>query len=258
MKKHTGFLKSRPFRFLVIAGLFAFIVWAGYDKWVNSSRFDYKAHVDETAATVDGEPLTLGDLSYYVLLEERIIEEEARVYNPKSTRDYWNIRENGYIMAAVVKKTVLGMGVHDRIFYDAAVREGLTLTEEEQTYVDNEKSDFWEDLLDQQWEYLPVPEAEVNEQIDRHALAAKYQDKLAEEMGISSVRLAWNGYDYEKLLKADHKVRTNRKVWDRVEIGETTIRHTHVNFINGVNKGDKIEKKIHFRGFNMKALFGDD
>ena len=57
-------------------------------------------------------------------------------------------------------------------------------------------------------------------------------------MGIAGVRLTWDGYDYTKLLMAEHHYKKNNNVWNRIRISEVTIHHDKVNFINGHNLGD--------------------
>lgn len=233
------FIKSSRLRWvLILAAVAAFVVWSGYTGFQEHQIYVYTDHLDEAAAWVDGDAITLRDLSYYVLLEECIIEKEARIYNPKSSKDYWNIRDDGYIMSAVVRRTIREMGVHDHIFYQKALEEGIELTPEEEAYLENEIQDFWMDLLDEQLERLPTNRETINEEIRRKALAEKYQAKLASEMGIAGVRLSWDGYDYKKLLMAEHQYKKNNKIWNRIRISEVTIHHDKVNFINGHNLGD--------------------
>ena len=46
------------------------------------------------------------------------------------------------------------MAVHDEIFYQMAVAEGMKLDVTEQEYLENDESDFWSDLRDWQREQL--------------------------------------------------------------------------------------------------------
>ena len=52
---------------------------------------DYWEHLDDTAFTIDDEEVTFEDLAFYILFEERKVEEQARIYNKDYTKDYWNI-----------------------------------------------------------------------------------------------------------------------------------------------------------------------
>ena len=68
---------------------------------------------------------------------------------------------------------------------------------------------------------------------DRTAIAQKYQKMLAEKKKISYARLSYGGDIYENMLK-EHKVRVNKRLWNRVIMGEVTLRHHKVNFVHKI------------------------
>ncbi|MCR4695185.1 MAG: hypothetical protein K5773_07700 [Pseudobutyrivibrio sp.] len=209
----------------------------------NRGKLDYGKNLGETAVTVDGREISFGDLAFYILYEERVVEEQAMVYNPESTKDYWNIHTNGGFFQDQVKESVMGMAVHDYIFYDLAVAQGMdTLTPEEKEDLEFATLDFWEDLLDEQWDRLPADEETINSQIRIAAIAEKYQNYLADSKGPSKAAYNYDGYYYEQ-MKSDHDIVINEKLWDRFVMGDNTLEHSKVNYINGYNKDDKSEKE---------------
>jgi hypothetical protein len=167
------------------------------------------------------------------------VEEQARIYNPDSPKDYWNLHTNDTFIQSEAKRTVIGMAVHDHLFYQLAVADGMdTLTAEEESDLQFAITDFWEDLLDQQWEKLPCPQETINEQIRIAAVAEKFERYLAENKGISEAAYKYDGYYYEA-IKDEHKIKINDKLWDRFVLGDITLSHTHVNYINGINSRNK-------------------
>jgi hypothetical protein len=205
----------------------------------NRAKLDYQEHLGDTAVTVDSEEITFQDLAFYILYEEGKIEEQARIYNPDYTKDYWNLHTNDTFIQLEAKEVVLGMAVHDHLFYQMAVAEGMdTLTDEEEQELEYRITDFWEDLLDIQWEKLPCSEETINEQIRLAAIAEKYQNYLAEELGPSQAAYKYDGYYYQQIME-QHQVKTNDKLWDRLVLGDITLSHSKLNYINGLTDEDK-------------------
>jgi len=217
----------------------AVMVYALLTMGNNRAKLDYQEHLEDTAVTVDSEEITFQDLAFYILYEEGKIEEQARIYNPDYTKDYWNLHTNDTFIQLEAKEVVLGMAVHDHLFYQMAVAEGMdTLTDEEEQELEYRITDFWEDLLDIQWEKLPCSEETINEQIRLAAIAEKYQNYLAEELGPSQAAYKYDGYYYQQIME-QHQVKTNDKLWDRLVLGDITLSHGKLNYINGLTDEDK-------------------
>lgn len=220
----------------------AVMVYALLTMGNNRAKLNYQEHLEDTAVTVDSEEITFQDLAFYILYEEGKIEEQARIYNPDYTKDYWNLHTNDTFIQLEAKEVVLGMAVHDHLFYQMAVAEGMdTLTEEEEQELEYRITDFWEDLLDIQWEKLPCSEETINEQIRLAAIAEKYQNYLAEELGPSQAAYKYDGYYYQQIME-QHQVETNDKLWDRLVLGDITLSHGKLNYINGLTDEDKKKK----------------
>ena len=220
----------------------AVMVYALLTMGNNRAKLDYQEHLEDTAVTVDSEKITFQDLAFYILYEEGKIEEQARIYNPDYTKDYWNLHTNDTFIQLEAKEVVLGMAVHDHLFYQMAVAEGMdTLTDEEEQELEYRITDFWEDLLDIQWEKLPCSEETINEQIRLAAIAEKYQNYLAEELGPSQAAYKYDGYYYQQIME-QHQVKTNDKLWDRLVLGDITLSHGKLNYINGLTDEDKKKK----------------
>ena len=203
----------------------------------------YNEHLEDTVVTIDEETVTFEDLAFYILFEERKVEEQAKVYNRDYTKDFWNLYTNETFIQNASKDAVIDMAIHDHLFYQLAVAEGLdTLSDEEETELSYAINDFWEDLLDIQWEKLPCEEETINQQIRIAAIAEKYQDYLAEEKGPSQAAYKYDGY-YYGLIRDEHSVKINDKLWDKFVLGDITLKHTKINYINGLTDADKEKLK---------------
>ena len=205
----------------------------------NRDKLDYNEHLSDVAVTIDGEEVTYQDLAFYILFEERKVEEQARIYNPDCPKDYWNLHTNDTFIQEEAKNVVMEMAIHDHLFYQLAVEDGMdTLTADEERDLEFAITDFWEDLYDEQWDKLPCDQDTINEQIRLAAVAEKFQNYFAVNKGPSQAAYKYDGYYYEQ-IRSQHSIKINNKLWNRFVLGDVTLTHTHLNYINGLNNENK-------------------
>ena len=228
----------------------AVVVYALITMREGRGPLNYNEHLDDVAVTIDDVDVTFKDLAFYILFEERKVEEQAKVYNRDSTKDCWNLYTNETFIQSASKEAVLDMAIHDHLFYQLALAEGMdSLTESEEDELACAITDFWEDLLDVQWDKLPCDEETINAQIRLVAIAEKYQDYLAKEQGPSQAAYKYDGY-YYGLIRDEHSVKINKKLWKRFVIGDITLKHTKLNYINGLTDEDKEKIKDKKKGIS--------
>jgi hypothetical protein len=114
-----------------------------------------------------------------------------------------------------------------------AQEEGLQLDADEEMAVRSKTTDFFMDLLDEQVENMPVSEEDITVSIRRIALAEKCQQQLADREGCSAASYDWDGNAYEQLLE-QQELKVNDRIWDRITVGNISLRHGRANFINGM------------------------
>lgn len=213
-------------RVAVIVTVVAAVAVAALLSHQNRQYLVYSENLDAVAVKVDYQKLTLTDLAFYVLYEEQNVEEKALAYDPENTRAFWNVHTNQAFVQADAKDAAMDMAVHDYLFYNAALENGIALNEEEKQALEQRRTDFWEDLYDVQKENLPVDYEVINDSMRKIALAEKYQMQLAAETGKTYAGYSYDGYDYEQWLEEnDVSVKVNKKVWDRVNFGNVTLVH---------------------------------
>lgn len=220
---------------MVVGALCALFLVLGFWSWERSRDVEYKDCLDEVIFTANGQEVQMKDLGFYILYEEREVENQAMVYNPDNTKDYWNLHVDGVFIQVQAKDTILNMAIHDKLFYQKAVEENLALDAEEEQRLRNAISDFYMDLLDEQAEKMPASDEYIMEAMRQIALAEKYQAKLADEEDKSYASYQWDGYEYEKWLEKQD-VDVNEKLWDKITVGDITLTHGAPNYINGHNK----------------------
>lgn len=202
--------------------IMAFIV--AYREQESKQKLSFPDSLELTAVTVDGKVLTLRDMAFYIAYEEGQIEQDAKVYNPDNTGEYWNLFTNHTFIRSAGKQTAMDMAVHDEIFYQLAMTEGLELTEEEETYLVNDQYDFWSDLEEEQRKRLGVSEDDVKSTMRKLALAEKYQYLLAAMNNKDFDEYSITGAAYQKLLE-EHDYELDTATWDRVPFGSITVNH---------------------------------
>lgn len=202
--------------------IMAFIV--AYREQESKQKLSFPDSLELTAVTVDGKVLTLRDMAFYIAYEEGQIEQDAKVYNPDNTGEYWNLFTNHTFIRSAGKQTAMDMAVHDEIFYQLAMTEGLELTEEEETYLVNDQYDFWSDLEEGQRKRLGVSEDDVKSTMRKLALAEKYQYLLAAMNNKDFDEYSITGAAYQKLLE-EHDYELDTATWDRVPFGSITVNH---------------------------------
>ena len=228
---------------MVLIMCVAVIAYALFSMGEGRGPLDYYKHIDDTAFSVDGKDVTFKDLAFYILYEEGKIEEQAKIYNPDYTKDYWNIHTNDTFIQLEAKDVILGMAEHDELFYQLAVKEGMdTLTMDEESDLAYAITDFWEDRLDVQMDNLPCDKETINQQMKKAAIAEKYQDYLASTKGPSVAAYNYDGY-YYSLIKEEHQIKINKKLWDKLVLGDITLEHSKLNYINGLTDADKKKSK---------------
>ncbi len=228
-------MKKELPRILIIILVAGIVGWMIYLSATRSHDFVYFEHLDDTAFVLDGNDYTYRDLAFYIAWEEEQVELMARVYNPKSTKDYWNMHLSTGFVQTIAKKAVLDMAVHDALMYKLAVEQGYReLSDEELEDLQGSIADFWMDLLDGQQEILLscVTKEAVEELIYKKAIAEKYQDYLAVSQNHAYVYYDIEGDGYRAILKK-HKLKVKKSTWDKLVLGDITLAHDHVSYING-------------------------
>lgn len=215
-------------KYIVTLVLLVLVIGLGIMSYVRGNNREdlvYRDNLDKVVLTVDGADLTLKDLAFYIAYEEKEVEELAKVYDESDTKKYWNLHIDGVFVKLSAKSAIIQMAVHDEIFYQLALEMELCLNEEEKAKLDISTEDFWNDLSDyDRTMKLGVDKEDISLQMEKIALAEKYQMILAGMNGYEYEDYAFSKEAYQEVLK-EHKYKVKESVWNRIPIGDVTLEH---------------------------------
>lgn len=231
MKVLEGIRKFRASRkkyilTLVLAGVV--LILGIYSVYESKSRtmLEYPDNLDKVAVTVEGTALTLKDMGFYVAYEESEVESQAEVYEPDDTKKYWNLHIDGEFVKVAARNAAIQMAIHDQVFYDMAVADGIELTEDEQEALRNSQDDFWADLTDEGRNVkLGVEEEDIQYSMFKAAMAQKYQQIYEELQNAEEGDYSFSSDAYQKLLE-QKEYEIHKNVWSRVDFGNVTLEHS--------------------------------
>lgn len=101
---------------IVLIAVVLVMLMRNNNSMTNARPLVYRESLDEVAAQINGETLTLRDMAFYVGYEEYQIQQEALVYDPDDPNRYWSMRVEGGFMNAVARKNAMQMALHDELF----------------------------------------------------------------------------------------------------------------------------------------------
>lgn len=220
-----GFFKN-PKKYILTLVLGVLVVIMGWYSFQGRNRrehLDYAQCLDKEAVCVDGQSYSFRETAFYVAYEEKEVQEQAKVYDYEHPDKYWNLHIDGQFIRIAAREAAVQMAVHDMLFYQMALEEGITLSEDDRITLKNYQEDFWADLTDYDKQYrLGVEKEDIMATMEKIALAQKYQAIYA---GLTNQDI--EDYDfssdcYTELLK-EHKYKINEKLWDRISFGNVTI-----------------------------------
>ena len=207
---------------LIIVGLLVGSWWQTKQR----QQLVYPESLDKVAASVNGTSLTLRDIAFYVAYEEAEVEKQAFAYDAEHPRRYWGIHLNDTYVYAAARNAVIQMAIHDEVFYQMAVKEEISLTDEEEQALSDKEQEFWQDLVEDDKDgMLGVSETDIEETMRRIAYAEKYQSIYAQMQGASYKDYAFSEEAYVALLE-EQDYTINQKIVKRLGVGTITLNYS--------------------------------
>ncbi len=186
------------------------------------SRFAVEEHLQDTIIEVDGQPVTLQDMAFWILDTETTVQEQAVQYDPGEPERYWRARVNRRFVNQMVKEGIVNTVIHDEIFYQMAVRDGVVLTPEQMAVVEDKAELYYLELTDQQKATLQISEEDIRRAMEKIGTAEKYAEYFCIERNCQPEDAAVSGEAYEREL-SHHDYKLYRDVWNKVKVGTLTI-----------------------------------
>lgn len=225
MEKLREFRRS-PKKYIitvVLLAAFAGLMLYGRNSGLHRAKLVYSQSLDEVAAEVNGTRLTLRDAAFYVAVEEAQVEQQAYEYDPEDPRKYWNTHVNGLYIRVAARNAAIQMVIHDEIFYQLAMKEGIELNGEEEEALERLYGEYWADFTaDGKAGRLGVTEDDIYGSMRKMAYAQKYQTIYAELSGAEYEEYDFGEARYEELLK-EQSYKIHKDIWGRVDFGNVTL-----------------------------------
>lgn len=131
--------KKQYNRIVIIVVLVCVFLLGGaviYSRWQEEKNvYVYEEHLEDIVATVDQQAITLRELGYYIVKMEKMVQEQALIYNSDDPMEYWNMHLSAGIYSGYMFEYAwdyaLADCICDLIFEKMAREEGYGLSEEE-------------------------------------------------------------------------------------------------------------------------------
>lgn len=193
--------------------------------WKYRQKLVYKDSLDMVVASVEGQELTLRDFAVYVAYEEATVHEQAVIYNPEDTNEYWGLHTDGKFITYAARDAAIAMAIHDELFYQLSQELNLTFSEEEMQILNNDVNDFWDDLLDEDKHLkLGISKEEVYDSMYKIACAQKCQGIYAQMAGVAYEDYEIEQEEYLDFL-SDYDYEIYEDVLERIDFGDVTLEH---------------------------------
>lgn len=185
----------------------------------------YNEALDEVVATVQGEDITLREFALYVAHQEAEVDEQARIYNPDNTKEYWGLHTNGKFVRAAAREAAISMAVHDELFYQLAQEMEITFSDEDYEVLSNDVADFWSDMKDYGKEAkLGITEEDIYNAMYKIAVAEKCQYIYERMNGYDEGEYDFSNEAYLEFLR-EYEYSVEDEVLERIDFGDVTLEH---------------------------------
>lgn len=199
------------------------------------TTFKYKDHLDEPVVTVDENSITLRELGYYIFQVEAFVQDQALIYDSENPKHWWNTHFSSGLDSQFVcdyaKKVTINMCVCDELYYQEAMKSGLSLSEAEEVKALEEAKKLLGSMNSQQLEATGLDEGIVIRMQKKHELASKYAKFLVVSLNFTGYNekpealVNWDGAYYEEKILPEHVINLNDKVLDKITLGKITVNN---------------------------------
>ena len=192
-----------------------------------NKEFVYNEHLNEIGVTIYDDDysveVTMQELVYYIINVEGDIDDMAHQYNSDNLNAYWNVKlDKGlYTTRKYAKDLVIDKCVMDNIYYIEAMKNNITLSEEEENLASEDVTIILKNLTSRQMDVGDFDYEDLYKLMKKLYITSKYVNTLSKD-GYEMKELNINGSYYEK-LKKDYSYKVD-DVWEEVKLGNLTVK----------------------------------
>lgn len=214
---------------IVIGGAIIFILVVGaigITRFRNA--FDFTKELTKVAYSYNEEDVLLGEVAYYILIEEETVNDVALEYDPENPKSYWNLHISQTFVSEEAAKTAREYSIRDQLYSIEAKAVGIKLTPEEMEDIKTKAKAMIQDMTEKQSSVLQLQEKQIDEALIQNLLADKYVLFLAEKNQVEKSEKVLSAYyginsKYFQELKKTYKVKINKELWQQISLGDISI-----------------------------------
>jgi hypothetical protein len=192
-----------------------------------NDEFIFNEHLDEIVLTVKDDDnamnISLQEIAYYIINVEGDVDDMAHQFNSENLNAYWNVKlDKGlYTMRKYAKDLVIEKCVMDNIYYMEALKNNVTLSENEKELASEDAYIILRNLTGKQMDMSDYSYDDLHKIMEKLYISSKYVGQL-KESGISMEELDYKGKYYLE-LKDEYSYIIEEKVWDEIKLGALTV-----------------------------------
>ncbi|SFQ35483.1 hypothetical protein SAMN02910358_01714 [Lachnospiraceae bacterium XBB1006] len=213
----------------ILWGIFAAFIVLAVSAFVvkRVTRFEYGKCADDVAISMKQGDVKLRELTYYFMVEEESVNEQALTYNPDNPKEYWGLYINNAFVNKEAKNVALKYFLRDRMYAGIAMEAGMKLSKSEKAEIKEQAKGMYENLTEKQ-KTLDITEEDLRRSLTENKLAGKWVISLAEKEKLTMSEEVLSAYygihsDYFKEQRAKSNVHLKKELLDHISLGGLTI-----------------------------------
>lgn len=209
--------------FIIIVSVM-FLVYLNSEGY-EGNRFRFEEHLEDTALTVGEKNITLKQASYYIIVIESNLNEQAKAFDSENPLKYWNTPLNngsraGYLSEQAKVDTIEAC-IRDAIYFEEAKNANIELTKEELEECEKDAISQEKNLSAQAVSVTGYDYKDVYDAVYRTHILEKYMGILMSE-GYTEEELDVEG-EYYTNVRNMYDVSVNDGLWKEVVLGQITV-----------------------------------
>lgn len=191
------------------------------------NEFIFNEHLDDVVLKVSDDSnvveISFQELAYYIINVEGDINDMAHQYNSDNLNAYWNVKlgKGVYTTRQYAKELVIDKCVMDNIYYIEAMKNNITLTEEEEKLASEDARLILKNLTSRQMDVADYDYEDLYNLMVKLYITSKYVNTLSKD-GYTMEELELKGSYYEK-LKKNYSYKVD-DLWEQVKLGNLTVK----------------------------------
>lgn len=227
----NSLLTKSNIRFMVVFFGILLILMVG-SLWIKKEmKFSYVKNLDKTVVKTTEDEVKLEALSYYIMIEEESVQEEALEYNPENPKEYWNMYVNQRFVLDEAKDTAMNYFLRDHLYFleaTADLEDAYSfLDKEKQKEIASQAAEIFAGLTEKQ-KSINITEENIYQALYENEVADEYVLSMADEENVEKTEVILSAYyginsPRFKKMKKTYEVEVVKKLWKEVTLSTLTI-----------------------------------